>query len=182
MAEVIIDKVGEFLKEWSEEVIDLLKERVPRASSELFQSISPVIQHTTDGTKLQLVMEDYWEDADLGVGKSADPINDWPIVKQGISDWIDAKPDLKAQINAEGGNYQSKKNSAVFLISRSIINHGTKNPPSFFFSEVLGDIPLNPMSARRREMVYPLGMGMWDELKDGLGELLQTAIIIELKE
>jgi hypothetical protein len=178
----IKEQVEKIVVDWSEDVIQQMKERVPRASSQLFQSISPLIETTSQGLKLQLIMEEYWEDADLGVGKSDNPKADMPMMRKRISDWIDVKPELKAQIKAEGGDFISHKNSAVFLISRSILNHGTKQPPSFFFSEVLGDIPLNPPSDRRVQTSYPQGMGKWDELKEALAEAFRGGVVIELKE
>ena len=178
----VLDKVTEIVTDWSNDVIQELKDRAPRASSQLFQSIAPIITVDGAGVTLEIIMEDYWEDADLGIGASKNPKQDYLKVKKGVSEWVNVKPEIKSRIKAEGGNYDSNRRGAIFLITRSILKYGTKNPPSYFFSEVLGDLPLNPKSERRMETNPPQGMGKFKELTDDLSEALKGSIIIELKK
>jgi len=170
------------IQRWIDGVIREMKANTPRASSQLFQSIAPNIIVSDDGIKIQILMEDYWEEADLGVGKSENPQRDYPFVKKGIWEWIDVKPEVKAQIKAKGGDYKKNKAVATHFITKKIIEQGTKMPPSFFFSQVLGDMPLEPQSKRRHEITVPKGNGRWKEFQDIVGRLVSDSIGRELTE
>lgn len=132
------------LNEFADTLINEYKSKLASEgwqSGKLYNSIKKVsIKNSKGNFKLTLNLEEYWKYIEEGrkAGKQPNRKKMPPITE--IRKWIDKKNIIPRPIKLKSGKeFSPTRNTLAFLISRSILNNGFKNPisPKPFFKTSL---------------------------------------------